>query len=251
MTHLPPLERALGNEVQLVLLGVQLAMREPEGGAEDGGQDRNDHVVPHEERVGGQRDESLAEGVGDGAHEEEDGGDDGAHVFGGLGEGVLEAGDGGEDLGEGDEEVGDRLHPDVDGRGAGAVWIRRVLAAGAEFVDVILDDGGCDHGGGRGDPAPGDLLQRGEADAHAFETGVDEDVTNGDEDDEGDGVDVVDEVVGGAVEFHGCGLRDEIVGHLVVGEPPDRVPEEDGAGFEASADFIDPDVVESHPAGFV
>lgn len=222
-------------------------MRDPERGPKDSRQDRDDHVIPHQERVGGKGDEGLPDGVGNGAHEQEDGRDERAHVLGRFGEGVLEARDGGEDLREGDEEVGDRLDPDVDGRGAGAGFLGRVLAARAQFVNVVLGDAGGDHGGGGQGEPPGDLLQRREADAHAFEGRVDEDVADGDEDDESDGVDVVDEIVGGAVEFHGCGLGDEVVGHLVVGEPPDRVPQKDGASFETPTDFVNPDVVKGHP----
>ena len=249
ITHAPSSERALGYKIQLILLSIQLPMREPKRRAEDGGEDGNDHVIPNEQRVGGEGDKGLADGVGDGAHEEEDGRDDGAHVLGGLGEGVFEPRDGGEDLGEGDEDVGDSLPPHIDRGRARAVRIRWIVAARAQFVDVVLHHAGGDHGRGRGDETPGDLLQRGEADADALEARIDENVANGDEDDKSDGIDVVDEIIGSSMEFHGCGLGDEIIGHLVVGEPPDRVPEEDSAGFEAPTDFVDPDVIKSHPRG--
>ena len=120
-----------------------------------------------------------------------------------------------------------------------------------KLIYVVLDDARCDHGSGRRDETPCDLLQRGEADSHAFEAWVDEEVTDGDENDKGDGVNVVDEIVGSAVEFHGCGLRDQVIGHLIVGEPPHRVPEKDSAGFETSTNFIDPDIIKSHPSRFV
>ena len=254
ITHLPSLKRALRDKIQLILLLIQSPMRQPKPAAAQKRQHRDRGVVPDKQRVGRERDKGLADGVGDGAREEENRGDDGAHVLGRLGEGVLEAGDGGEDLGEGDQEVGDGLHPDVDGRGVAGVVadpVRRVVAAGAEVVDVVLRHGRGYHGEGAEEEAPGDAFQRREADAEPFETGVEEDVGDGDEDDEGDGVDVVDEVVGGPVQFHGRGLRDQVVGHLVVGEPPQRVPEEDGAGFEAAAHFVDPDVVEGHPVRLV
>lgn len=53
------------------------------------------------------------------------------------------------------------------------------------------------------------------------------------------------------MEFHGCGLRNHVIGHLIVGEPVYRVPEKDGAGFETSTDFLDPDIIKSHPSRFV
>ena len=44
--------------------------------------------------------------------------------------------------------------------------------------------------------------------------------------DEGDGVDVVDNVVGDSVELHDGGLRGQVTGHLVVSEPVDGVEQE-------------------------
>jgi hypothetical protein len=42
-------------------------------------------------------------------------------------------------------------------------------------------------------------------------------------------------------------LGDEVIGHLVVGEPVERVPEKDLAGNDTTANLVDPGVVESHP----
>lgn len=120
-----------------------------------------------------------------------------------------------------------------------------------KLIYVVLDDACCDHGSSRRDETPCNLLQRGETDPHAFEAWIDEEVTDGDENDKGDGVNIVDEIVGGAVEFHGCGLRNQVSGHLIVGEPPHWVPEEDSAGFETSTNFINPDIIKSHPNRFV
>ena len=48
--------------------------------------------------------------------------------------------------------------------------------------------------------------------------------------------------------MQGCGLRGQVAGHLVVGEPVDRVPEEDSASFQTAADFFDPFIVDAvHP----
>lgn len=44
--------------------------------------------------------------------------------------------------------------------------------------------------------------------------------------DERDGVDVVDDIVGNVVELHDGGLRGQVTGHLVVGEPVDGVEQE-------------------------
>ena len=44
-------------------------------------------------------------------------------------------------------------------------------------------------------------------------------IKDGDEDDECNGVEVVDDVVGDTSKFHGGRLRCQIVQHLVVGKP--------------------------------
>ena len=83
----------LSQPIQLILLFVQLSVRDPEQRTADRRQDGDDAVVPDEEGIVGEGDKGLGDGGGDGGHEEEDGGDQGAHVLGGFGESVLEAGD--------------------------------------------------------------------------------------------------------------------------------------------------------------
>lgn len=87
---------------------------EPESNTTDKGNDSDDDVVPDEERVVGERRESLANGGGKGGHEEVDTHDEGLHVLGGLGIGVFVRGNVGEDLTETNEDVGKALSPDVD-----------------------------------------------------------------------------------------------------------------------------------------
>lgn len=91
--------------VPLVLLGVEMPEVEPEGSTTDESDDSNDDIVPDEERVAGERGESLADGGGEGGHEEVDRHYERLHVVGGLGVGVLVRCDVGEDLTETDEDV--------------------------------------------------------------------------------------------------------------------------------------------------
>lgn len=86
-----------------------------------------------------------------------------------------------------------------------------------------------------------------ESDVGLAESGVDDAVANGDHDDEGEWVEVGEDVVGQTVCGHGSSLRSQVVVQLVVGEPPEGVPQEHGAGLEATLDFIDPLIVESDP----
>ena len=55
-------------------------------------------------------------------------------------------------------------------------------------------------------------------DADPAEERVEYPVHDGDEDDQGEGVEVVDDIVGDAAEVHGCCLGGEVVEHLVVGQ---------------------------------
>ena len=136
------------------------------------------------------------------------------HVRGRFCKRKLESSDGCEDFRETDEHVRDGLGPDVDWRWVVAAV--HVLAAWALGVDVVLDNSSGYHGEGREDETECDTLDGSEADVCLAESGVEEVVYNRDEDDEGNGVEVGDEVVGNTVTCHCSGLRGEIVVHLVV-----------------------------------
>lgn len=215
------LEVTLRQLVELVFFLVKLAELDVEAGTSEDGKTSDNGVVHDQVGVFGERGEGLAEGGGKGGHEEGDGLDHGTHALGRLGVGVLQRGDGGKDLGEGNEHIGTRLGPDVDGdlgalNGlAGLVELAgevagRVLAAHGALVDVVLDDGGPDHGRGTGEEAGGNLLDGGEFDAGLAEGRVDEEIVDGDEDKEGEGVEVGEDVVGDAVALHDGGLGDEV-----------------------------------------
>lgn len=79
------------------------------------------------------------------------------------------------------------------------------------MVDVVLDDGGPYHGGAADEEAGGDFADGCEADAGFAEGRVDEEVVEGDEYEEGEGVEVGEDVVGDAVALHDGCLGDEVV----------------------------------------
>jgi len=138
------------------------------------------------------------------------------------------------------------LSPDVDVNRRTPVG-GGVAAAFGFLVDVGLDDGRPDHGHGAGVEAPGDLIDGCEVPAHLSEPGPDEEVADGNENDEGEGVKVREDIVGEAVQGHDRRLGGQVVVELVVGEPVQGIPEEDFASCEATLDFVDPGVVERHP----
>ena len=209
--------RRVGKHVEDVLLLVRRALMEPKQRTSNKRQDSNGGVVPNKERVLGQRDKRLAKRVGKRRHEMPVRSNKRPHVLGSLGEGKLQTGDGCENLGETDEHVWNGLRPHVDGRkGVARVHVLAALSGG---VDVVLDDGGTDHGEGGEQETECDTLDGCELDAGLAERGVQEVVDNGDEDDERDGVQVGDDVVGDTVTLHSGGLGCQVAGHLVVRQP--------------------------------
>lgn len=238
--------------VELVFLCIELPVLEPEDDTGDGANNSHAAVVPDEQGVGAQREEGLANGSGQGGHEEGKGGNKRPHVLRSLGETVLERGDGSHDLGEGDEHVGTGLGPDVDGDIL-AVGAGRVVTALGVLVDVGLHDAGPDHGSAAEPETGCDLLDGGEADASLAKGRVEEKIADGDEDDQGKGIEIGQHIVGDAMEGHDGGLRGEVVVDLVVSDPVERVPEEDAAGGPATTDLVNPGVVKVHPSrtGFV
>lgn len=187
--------------VQGILLGVEFAEVEPEGNAAGGREHRHDAVVPHQQGVLRQGDETLGDGAGEGSHEQVDGHDEAAHVVWGLGECVFERGDGCHDFREADQHVRHGLHPHIDRGWARAVRISGVVAAGREPVDVHLNDARGDHGHtGQREPKS-DTLDRCKVDAGLAERWVNDEVHQWDKDDDTDGIEVLDNVVGDAVQF--------------------------------------------------
>lgn len=111
----------------------------------------------------------------------------------------------------------------------------------------MLDDSGPDHGSGTGHEPKRHPLDWSKVDTHATETGVDNAIANWDEDDEGKRIEVGEDIVGQTMRGHGSGLGRQVVVQLVVGEPVDGEPAEDGAGLETTLDFVNPLVIEGNP----
>ena len=151
--------------------------------------------------------QSDAERGAESGLEEENGHDEGFHARRRFGEGVFETGDAGEDFRERDEEVRRGLDGNVDPvvlRAVRGGAIQRVFVAGSGTVDQMLGDGRIGHRKGRKHEAHGDSGNGSERDADFFKGWVDEAIQNWDEDDERQGVNVLQKIVGYAMEFHGA-----------------------------------------------
>lgn len=88
---------------------------------------------------------------------------------------------------------------------------RRVLAADRALVDEGLGDTGEDHGDRSAHESGKDLLDRGKVDTGAAEGRVDKEIEDRDEDDQCEGVQVVEDIVGETVSVEEGSLRSQVV----------------------------------------
>lgn len=237
-------------------MGIEATELEPEAETTDGGGNGNDSIVPDEKRVASKGHQREADGRRDGIHEQTDRLNHGAHVCGSLGMGILQAGNGGQNLGEGDENVRAGLGPDADldigaldclavrAKQLGTVRTKHIaagmVAALALLVEIVLKNAGPDHGAGSNEVTGSDTLDGGEVDAELAKGGEHKGIHEGDHDDQSEGVQVGQDVVGDTAELHGGSLRNQVIVNLIVAEPEEWVPHEHSAGIEATANLINP-----------
>lgn len=199
--------------VELVLGSVGLDEGKVETDTTDHSNDSDGTVVPYEERILGKTDESLGESRGDSGGGESDGLNGGLHVLWGLGVGILELGDRGKNFRHTDEDVRKGLHPHGDvgcAVSAGINSLVRVISTWRHLVDISLGDGGCYHGEGSENETTSDLLDGAEVEAGLTNSWVDDMVHDGNQDDDGNWVQVVENIVWHATEDHVIGLRCKI-----------------------------------------
>ena len=203
-------------------------------------------IVPDQERVLSQRHKSLTDSRGESVREEVDTHNQTTHVLRRFAVSELKGRDTGTDFGKGNQAVRQGLHPDIDRSRAVDCFAGLVLPstlvdvvpwASRHFVDVGLQHASGHHGHGGDEDTHCDTLERREVDVSLAEAGVNDVVEDWNEDDQAvkivsiakkrmdhsehirDRVQVVDQIVGSAVQLQSCRLRREITDHLVVSEP--------------------------------
>ena len=238
-----------GHHVLSILQLIDAAESEPEADSSKQGKNSNNAVVPDQERIISQGNQSLGQGGGNGVHEERNSGNEGTHILWCLGEGVLEGGDGCQDFGETDESVWNNLDPDGD-RSLLVAFVGLVTAWG-HLVDVVLSDGGGDHGQGGEEESRGDTLDWGEQDTHLAKCWVEDEIHEWDKEDDSQWVQVGDNVVWCTAQLHRGSLRSQVVRHLAIRQPVNWVPHEDLTGRDTTTDLIDPSIVKGHPLWLV
>lgn len=238
----------LVKSVHLVLGVVEVVEHDPNQATSDERSNCQTAEHPHDRGIVKERVERLRDGGSEGVGEKVHGLDERLHAGRRLGVGVLETSDGGENLRDTDKHICTGLGSNVDVVAlSNTVNLARiaegVAVARASLVDVVLDNGGVDHGK-RGNPETGsDTVDRREVDPVLAEEREEELVHDRQEDDDGNGVEVLHQIVGDAVTSHLTGLSNEVVGEVAVDDPVDGVKAEDFAGNESTLDLINEVVV--------
>ena len=111
--------------------------------------------------------------------------------------------------------------------------------AWAHLVDVVLKDTRVDHRSTDDHEASRNALDRTEVDAFPAKEGVNHIVEDGDEDDDRDGVQVLDQIVGSAVKRHSSSHSTVVAVNLGVAEPENRKPHEDLTCRDCTSHFPD------------
>ena len=111
--------------------------------------------------------------------------------------------------------------------------------AWALLVDIMLKDTRVDHRSADDHEASRNALDGTEVDAIPAKEWVNHMFEDGDEDDDRDGVQVLDQIVGSAVKRHSGSHGTVVAVNLGVAEPEDRKPQEDLTCRDCSSHFPD------------
>ena len=234
--------------VHLVLLSVEVVEQPPDKASSDERSARETSKEVLDRRVV----ENGVEGLGDGGSEsvgkEVHGLDKGLHAGWGLGVGILETSDGGEDLRDTNEHVSTSLCGNMNVVALVNAIDKVSVAegftvAGSGLVDVVLNDAGVDHGERSNPETSYNTVDRRERNLVLAERRHEPLVDKGQEDDDGNGVEVLHEIVGDSVTTHLTSLSDEVVGEVAVYDPVDGVEAEDLASNESTLELIDKVVI--------
>lgn len=198
---------------------------------------------PWDVEVGVDDNSGECEGNGgtDSRVEECDGVDKVLHPVWGASVGQLVRGDVDKELSKSREEDLRDLPPEGDVRDTGHAIddaVRGVAATWGGLVDLVLDDGSCDTACGSEEETNGHACHGLDGEAQLGHEGVESKGDDGGEDDDGDRVEVSNQVVGDTTLDHGVGHVILGVPETTVGEDEDGDEEEDGTGVESLADLV-------------
>lgn len=234
----------LVERVHLILSVVVVMEQVPDKASSDETRHSQTNVHPLDLGVDEHRVECLGDGGSKGVGEEVHGLHERLHGGRGLGVGVLEAGDRCKNLRDTDEHVRASLGGNVDVVAVDdAVNLcsrtERVVVARSGLVDEVLDDCCVDHSKRCNPETADDTVDRGEWDLVFAECRHEDLIDERQENDDSNGIEVLHQIVGNAVESHLSTLGDEVVRKLTVDNPVNRIKAEDLAGNQSTLDLLD------------
>jgi hypothetical protein len=154
-------------------------------------------VVPDQQGITREAIQCLGDGGRDGVGEECNRLNQRSHVLWSFGIGIFQRCDRGEDLTQSDQDVATSLDPDIERGWADSTVVVEaavgLVSAGRCLVDIVLDNGGPHHSSGSSPETNSNLLESSEVEPHSSETGVQERVAEGDEDDQRERIQVVND----------------------------------------------------------
>jgi len=117
--------------------------------------------------------------------------------------------------------------------------------------NLLLKDGSVDHSETSDEETGRNTLDGAEVEASGTEEGVDDTVEDRDHDDDRDRVQVLDKIVGRAIQCHTGSDSSQVTVDLGVAEPEDGEEQEDHTSVERTCDFTNEFVVPGHLLGEV
>ncbi|KAI6774663.1 hypothetical protein HG531_001512 [Fusarium graminearum] len=172
-----------------------------------------------------------------------------------LGVGVLKTSDGDEDLRNTNKDVGGGLDSDVHVVGEVLAvdhtgrTVLGGLVAGSRRVDDVLDNSSVSETQSSEPETNGDTGNRSKLDSEASQDRVENLLDKRSENQNGDRIEVLHQIVRNAVAVHLTSLGDKVGGELSVANPEDGVEDKDLASTESTLELIDEVVVPGDSLG--
>lgn len=195
--------------VQRSFLLIQVVEAPEEKEASDPSGDGERAKQPSKHVLSIEGSQSLVQRSGDGSLELREGDDDRLHSLRGFCEGIFERGDGREDLANTNQDVGTTDDPDIDVRRVGVSvgghagrWL--IVVARALRVDEVLKGSSVHHCQSDCQETDKDTFDGGEVDSNFAKEWVDDFVKDGDEDNNGNRIEILDQIIGCTTELHAC-----------------------------------------------
>lgn len=226
------------------LVFVHVSVADPEDNRLDGKRHGRRTPNPNQIRVLDHRGQNLAQGTGERRGEQEQRHHQRPHVLRGTGVGQFVRGHVAETFRDGSQRDGGHLDPDRQGRNASAnITGRGVEAAGAGLIHPPLHDRRDDAGNHGNDESTGDAADATKSDLVLAQQGVDDVAEKRDGDDDGQWVEVAEQVIWRSLGRHGGTLVRLDTANAAIVQVVDGEVEEDLAGVNRATDVIDELVV--------